>query len=48
MTDNFDTTAWLAEMRAMESEGEVTPIQSAPHDVVLDIFTPVFLRRQAD
>lgn len=36
---------WLAAMREMECEGE-RPIQE-PHPVVMDIFTPVFLRRQA-
>lgn len=28
MTTNFDTTAWLAEMRAIETEGERTPAQT--------------------
>ncbi len=27
MVDNFDTTAWLREQIAMETEGERTPIQ---------------------
>lgn len=36
---------WLAAMREMESEGE-RPVQE-PHPVVMNIFTPMFLRRQA-
>ncbi len=47
MVDNFDTTAWLREQIAMEAEGEISPAQSEPHDVVLDEQTPALLRRQA-
>lgn len=37
---------WLAAMREMETEGEITPIQAEPHPVVMDPYTPAFLRRQ--
>jgi hypothetical protein len=49
VTTNFDTTAWLAEMRAMETEGEKTPAQDerAPDEFVMDPSTPALLRRQA-
>lgn len=43
-----DKSDWFHDLIAWETEGERTPIQSEPHDVVMDIFTPVFLRRQAD
>jgi hypothetical protein len=41
------TGEWLAAMREMETEGERTPIQAEPHAVVMDPYTPAFLRRQA-
>ncbi len=47
MIDNFDTTAWLREQIAMEAEGERTPAQAEPHEVVMDEQTPSLLRRQA-
>lgn len=47
MIDNFDTTAWLAEMREIETEGERTPAQTEPHPVVMDEATPSLLRKQA-
>jgi hypothetical protein len=45
--DNYDTTAWLREQIAMESEGELTPAQAEPHPVVMDENTPALLRKQA-
>lgn len=41
--------AWLREMIAMETEGEITPAQSdrEPHEVVMDESTPALLRKQA-
>ncbi len=47
MIDNFDTTAWLREQIAMETEGERTPAQAEPHEVVMDESTPALLRKQA-
>jgi hypothetical protein len=38
---------WLAEMRAIETEGELSPAQSEPSPEALDIFKPAFLRKQA-
>jgi hypothetical protein len=38
---------WLAAMREMETEGERTPIQAEPHEVVMSPYTPAFLRKQA-
>lgn len=40
------TGEWLAAMREIESEGELTPAQE-PHPVVMDASTPALLRRQA-
>ncbi len=47
MIDNYDTTAWLREHIAMEAEGEISPAQSEPHELVMDEQTPALLRRQA-
>ena len=47
MIDNYDTTAWLAAHREMETEGERTPAQVEPHPVVMDENTPALLRKQA-
>jgi hypothetical protein len=45
--DASSNPAWLAEMLAMETEGERTPAQSEPSPEALDIFKPAFLRKQA-
>lgn len=51
MTTHFvndsSNAEWLAEMRAIATEGELSPAQSDPSDDALDIFTPAFLRKQA-
>ena len=49
MITSYEFEEWMAAHLEMETEGEITPIQAEPpHEVVMDIFTPVFLRRQAD
>lgn len=47
--NDSSSTAWLAEMRAMETEGELTPAQAErePHEAVMDPNTPALLRKQA-
>ena len=48
--DDASNPAWIAEMRAMESEGELTPAQDPncePDELVMDPNTPALLRRQA-
>jgi hypothetical protein len=38
---------WLAAMREIETEGEITPAQTDPHPAVMDEQTPALLRKQA-
>lgn len=45
--NDSSTSEWLAEMRAMETEGELSPAQCEPSPDALDIFKPAFLRKQA-
>lgn len=45
--DGAASLDWLWEMIEMEVEGERTPIQTEPHEAVLDELTPMLLRRQA-
>jgi hypothetical protein len=30
-----------------ETEGEITPAQTEPHEAVMDMYTPALLRKQA-
>lgn len=45
--DTAANPAWIREQLEMETEGELTPIQAEPHEVVMDENTPALLRRQA-
>lgn len=47
MIDSYHFEDWIREHIAMETEGERTPAQSEPHEVVMDEATPSLLRRQA-
>lgn len=50
MVTNYETTAWLREHIAMETEGERSPAQDPnrePDEFVMDPNTPSLLRRQA-
>lgn len=38
---------WLKAMREIYTEGERSPCQRDPHDVVMDASTPALLRKQA-
>jgi hypothetical protein len=45
--DHAASAVWLAAMLEMETEGERSPAQVNPHEVVMDERTPALLRRQA-
>lgn len=45
--DDASNPAWIAEMLKIETEGQITPAQSEPHEVVMDENTPALLRKQA-
>lgn len=50
MSSNTDgnKTAWFHDLIEWETEGERTPAQTnPPDDLVMDMYTPALLRRQA-
>lgn len=47
MVTNSNPTEWIREQIAMETEGQRSPAQSEPHEVVMDENTPALLRKQA-
>ena len=42
-----DKTQYFRDLLSWECEGERSPAQSEPHEVVMDSNTPALLRRQA-
>jgi hypothetical protein len=42
-----DKAQYFRDLITWETEGEITPAQTEPHEAVMDMYTPALLRRQA-